>query len=385
MSDMEASLAALKSTYDEIAAAEAGKKPRKVIPFQETRGPHIELVPFDEIQLGTQRRYLVKGLIPRVGIIVVWGPPKSGKSFWTFDLNLRVALGWEYRGRRVHQGAVVYCAFEGQTGIQARVEAFRQRFLAEDHATIPFYLQPVTLDLVRDHVELVEAIRAKLGDTRPVCITLDTLNRSLRGSESNDEYMTAYIRAADAIREAFECAIIIVHHCGIEGTRPRGHTSLTGAADAQLSVKRGAGENIIVELECAKDGPQGERIASRLEVVEVGTDEDGETIDSCVVIPVDAADIANVPARKLSNKNQLAIECLADVLADRGQPATDALGPPPGVLTIGVAAWRDELKRRGVLDAEGANPRADFKRIREALQARHLIGERDGLVWLAKG
>jgi len=44
-------------------------------------------------------------------------------------------------------------------------------------------------------------------------------NRSIRGSESNDEDMTAYVNAADAIRTAFEGAVIIVHHCGIDGTR----------------------------------------------------------------------------------------------------------------------------------------------------------------------
>src|SRR5262245_5907657 len=69
----------------------------------------IKLVPFKEIALGTERRYLVKGLIPHPGLSLVWGPPKSGKSFWTFDLVMHVALGREYRGRRVLQGPVVYC------------------------------------------------------------------------------------------------------------------------------------------------------------------------------------------------------------------------------------------------------------------------------------
>jgi RecA-family ATPase len=71
---------------------------------------------------------------------------------------------------------------------------------------------------------LIIAIRDTLGDEQPVMINLDTLNRSLRGSESSDEDMTAYIRATDAIREAFDCTVVIVHHCGIDGTRPRGHT-----------------------------------------------------------------------------------------------------------------------------------------------------------------
>jgi RecA-family ATPase len=101
-------------------------------------------------------------------------------------------------------------------------------------------------------------------------VVLDTLNRSLRGSESSDEDMTAYLKAADAIREAFDCAVIIVHHCGVDGTRPRGHTSLTGTVDAQLAVKRDASDNVMVTVEHMKDGPEGDVIGSRLERVELG-------------------------------------------------------------------------------------------------------------------
>jgi hypothetical protein len=41
----------------------------------------IKLIPFDKIKLGTEPRYLVKGIIPRESLAVVWGPPKCGKSF----------------------------------------------------------------------------------------------------------------------------------------------------------------------------------------------------------------------------------------------------------------------------------------------------------------
>jgi hypothetical protein len=106
---------------------------------EKTKSPRgLRLIPFDEIRLGNERRYLVKGLIPREGLIVVWGPPKCGKSFWAFDLTMHIALGWEYRSRRVQQAPVVYCAFEGQRGFEARVEAFRQRFLQEYEEKIPF-------------------------------------------------------------------------------------------------------------------------------------------------------------------------------------------------------------------------------------------------------
>jgi hypothetical protein len=265
---------------------------------------------------------------------------------------MHVALGWEYRDRRVQQGPVVYCAFEGQKGIEARVEAFRQRHLdSKDIERVPFFLEPVTLDLVQDHAALIAAVRTSMGTETPVTVVLDTLNRSLRGSESSDEDMTAYIKAADAIREAFECAVIIVHHCGIEGTRPRGHTSLTGAADAQLSVKRDGQGTILVEVECAKDGPQGDLVASRLENVVVGTDEDGEDITSCIVV---TADTPSTSSEGRLTPNQ---QTMYRILHEAG---------PPG---LSLDDWYERARGEGI----GTNRRATLGDIRAALHAKGLI------------
>ena len=89
---------------DLIASATASAAKHLVVVQNkaDNKHTHIKLVPFDEIKMGTQRRYLIRHIIPRVGLSVVWGPPKSGKSFWVFDVVMHVALGWEYRGHRVH-------------------------------------------------------------------------------------------------------------------------------------------------------------------------------------------------------------------------------------------------------------------------------------------
>jgi RecA-family ATPase len=144
---------------------------------------------------------------------------------------------------------------------------------------------PMRMDLVRDHHPLITSIREQLPpDVIPVAVGLDTLNRSLAGSESSDEDMSAYVNAADAIREAFNCFVGIVHHCGIDGSRPRGHTSLTGAVDVQIAVKRDTSDRVIVTVEYMKDGPEGETLASLLETVEVGLDDEGDAITSCIVV-----------------------------------------------------------------------------------------------------
>src|ERR1700730_12482585 len=177
----------------------------------------FELVCFDKIKLDTTPAYLVKGLVPRVGLTIVWGPPKCGKSFFVFDLVMHIALGWPYRGRRVRQGAVVFCALEGCAAFKNRIEAFRVARLAENSSEVRFHLIAAPMTLAADHTALIASIRAALGSVAPAAVVVDTLNRSLVGSESSDEDMSGYIKAADAIRDAFNCAVVIVHHCGHEG------------------------------------------------------------------------------------------------------------------------------------------------------------------------
>ena len=372
--------------YDPFNERGNGREWTKPKIGEEQRKPsRIKLVPFEEICLGTERPYLVKGLIPRTGLTVIWGPPKSGKSFFAFDLMMHVALGWDYRGRRVQQGPVVYCAFEGQSGIKKRVEAFRLQHLAEDASRVQFYLQPGILDLVQNYRALIAAISLALGDTKPTAVVLDTLNRSLRGSENSDEDMSAYIDAADAIREALDCAVLIVHHCGVNDSRPRGHTSLTGAVDAQLAVKRDAAKNIIVTVQWMKDGEsEDDTIASRLEVVEVGTDEDGEAITSCIVVPseITEATTTTKPVR-LPNSVKIARDCLIDVLAREGKVPPINAHIPDHTPTVSETAWRADCYARGI--SKGATSRARelaFASAAQSLQAKGMIGRWEGECWI---
>ena len=324
----------------------------------ETREPRLKLVSFDDIEVGMEPRYLIKGLVPRVGLTVVWGPPKSGKSFWTFDAVMHVALGWEYRGRRTQAGSVVYVAAEGSAGLRARIEAFRRHRIGDaSEGPTPFYLVPVNLDLIGEHGALIAAITAKLPGAPPAAVVIDTLNRTLRGSESSDEDMADYINAADAIREAFACAVIIVHHCGVDATRPRGHTSLAGAVDAQIAIKRDGAGNILATVEWMKDGPEGDTVVSRLASVEVGMDQDGDAITSCIVEPVEEAEPAGTGPRLSPNQTTM-----FTILHDAG-----AAG-------LTVEDWNERAREVGI----GTKRKADLYDVRETLKRKGLVHEYGG-------
>lgn len=216
---------------------------------------------------------------------------------------------------------------------------------------MPFYIVPAIMDLAKDHGELITAIATMVATT--ALVVLDTLNRSIGGSENNDQDMGAYIKAADAIREAFNCAVIIVHHCGVTETRPRGHTSLTGAVDAQLAVKRDHVGLITVTVEWMKDGSgEGDVIASKLELVEIGLDQDGDAVSSCIVVP---SEVPKAPPRgtKLSDNQQTMLSILH---------AAGAAG-------LTLDEWNTKTKAEGI----GANRKATLFDIRKVLHDKGLV------------
>jgi hypothetical protein len=192
--------------------------------------------------------------------------------------------------------------------------------------------------LPQDGAAVVQSIRAQFPGVKPGVVVLDTLNRSLGGSENDPADMGQYVRAADMIREAFNCVVIVIHHCGIEGARPRGHTSLTGAADAQIAVKRDAADNIVATVEFMKDGPQGDEIVSRLEQVMVGTDDDGDAITSCIIRPADAS--SSKAKTKVTGPVSIALRILQDSIVEEGEVPHSNTHIPPNTRTIAEKTWR---------------------------------------------
>lgn len=325
--------------------------------------PSIPIKRLDEIQIGSETSYLIKGLIPRESINVLYGPPASGKSFLTLDMMMHVVWGEPYRSRKVQQGAIVYLAAEGASGFASRVEALRVRFPDRfSDPGLPFYLCDETVDLTKNYAALIDSIVTSTGGASIGAVVIDTLNRTLSGSENSDEDMAAYIAAADAIRIAFRCAVIIVHHSGKDRKGPRGHSSLQGAADVVIRVnKRGSGE-IVATVEKMKDGPDGFQWISTLETVDLGIDADGDVVESCVVVEVESLS-AKPTARSLPQK-QIAMLQILEAVGEDGMSVED---------------WYSAARDIGI----GKTRAADLSETRKKLAARGLV-RNEGDRWYAE-
>jgi KaiC/GvpD/RAD55 family RecA-like ATPase len=346
--------------------------------------PRFPLVRLRNIRPKLKGRYLVKGLLPSGALTVVWGAPKCGKSFWTLDLAAHIACGLTYRGLKVRKGPVVYIAAEGAEGFEARARAWCARNLGEGEDP-PLHVLSMRIDLVHQHQDFIADIVDQLGGEAPVVVVVDTLNRTYSGSESSDEDMTAYVGAADAIKAAFGCTVIIVHHCGLEANRPRGHTALAGAADAQISIRRSRNDLITAAVDFAKDMPDGYRNTSRLETIDIGSDEDGDMISTCIVVP---SDETPEPARgRLPAAMTLALKALDKALITAG--VTRCLpGMPDSVASVTTDLWRATFYQMSLLEAPEGNQAARqraFRRAATDLQARELVGCATDHVWKVRG
>jgi KaiC/GvpD/RAD55 family RecA-like ATPase len=346
--------------------------------------PRYPLVRMKNIKPKLSGRYLVKGLLPSGALTVVYGAPKCGKSFWTLDLVAHIACGMPYRGLKVRQGTVVYIAAEGSEGFEARARAWCAKHLGERDDP-PLHVLSMRIDLVNEHAAFIADIERQLGGEAPAVVVVDTLNRTYSGSESSDEDMTAYVAAADAVKTRFKCTVVIVHHCGLEMSRPRGHTALAGAADAQISIRKSRNDLITAAVDFAKDMPDGYSNASRLEKTEIGSDEDGDIVTTCIVVPSDEKPEPIGPI--LSAGMRLALKALDKALLSAGLQRAIP-GMPDHVQSVPTDLWRATFYQMSLLEAPEGNQAARQKAFRRAstdLQARELVGCACEHVWKVKG
>jgi len=327
-------------------------------------------------------RWLVRGVLPETGIGAFFGPSGSGKSFLALDLLGAIAEGRPWFNCRAKVAPVVYVALEGEAGIKQRAAAFIKR-----HGAIPsrmrFLLSSLDIRDAADRAELVASIKAAGWAGGVLCI--DTLNRAAPGMDENDSRdMGQVIDALKALQCALGGLVLAVHHAGKDSTKGlRGHSSLLAALDVVLEVTR-EGDRREWKLFKAKDGEDGTAHPFRLDVVEVGQDEDGEAMTSCVVAPEQTPEQAFRKALPPKAGNQRIVwDGLGELLRQAGDvPPKDApAGIPPGRPAIRLDDAVEHLRARLICE-----PKRQTERTRTALQglvARGLLVHLGGWLWCA--
>lgn len=234
--------------------------------------------------------WLVKGIIPRAPLAMIYGASGSGKSFFALDLCAHLANGIPWRGRKTKPSRVVYLAAEGVGGLRNRVSGFLQHRLpvvGANGGSLSFLADAP--DFLK--ADVVKALGAELKEAGCDVLVVDTLARVMAGGNENEgRDMGEVIKACGLITTLTGATVILIHHSGKDsGKGARGWGGLTAAVDAEIEVSRAEDGVRLARVTKGKDGADGDAFGFRLKQVELAErDEDGDAITTCVVEECDA-------------------------------------------------------------------------------------------------
>ena len=353
---------------------------------------------FNSIQTKQGEEYLVKRLIPKQGLGVLYGESQSFKSFLALDLGMHVACGWDWAGRRVDQTPVIYVASEGAAGVRKRIVGLRKKNAGRLPTIVPFELIPVAPNLGTekgDLGELTDDIEAIVDDlfsgTKPGLIFIDTLSQSLGGADENGPGMIKLISNATYLAKHFGALVIVIHHVGFQSKeRPRGHSSLLPAADVQLLChrpdERGFSTNIVVQK--LKDGESNITLTARLSKIVTHMDDDGDEVTTLVVDTIEESLTGEVPAggskRELPAAASTCLSSLRMVIGTLGIVLPPSRMVPANTKAVTMDEWRGHAYKLGISDSsEERAMRTAFKRSFDRLIKEKKIYRWEDHVWLA--
>lgn len=283
----------------------------------------FQVLTAEQFAQGKPLTWLIKGVLPRAELGMVYGESTAGKTFAVLDMVAHIALGRTWRGHITRQVKVVYVIAEGASGMRYRLRAAAQALQLElADLPIRFIADAPNLLEKADALAVAKAIVAAGGAD---LVVLDTFAQVMAGgNENSGEDVGKVLAHCRGISKALGGAMVLpVHHSGKDTTRgARGWSGIKAAMDVELEVVAVEDRRSITVTKM-KDGPgQGKEYGFRLETVVLGLDEDGEEITSCVVHPTEGgSSVRKVAKAKLGHFEQAVVDAVEELVGVSNEPA----------------------------------------------------------------
>jgi AAA domain len=359
---------------------------------QQRYAGRLRILSVDDLMDLPERDYLVKGLLSPAEISLLVGAKNARKTFLALHICYGVAHRWPtIFGRRVKQTPILYLIAEGEAGIGKRVKALVGRY----GRCADFHVIAQPIDLLRSN--------ASAGDLHDVIeaanmhqvglIVVDTVSRAMMGGDENAPTdMGTLAGNLNILRHETGAHVMGVHHgTQADGTKSRGHSALPFSVDViiqtEWSEENGTGSVIVGFCRDDAIGPLG---TFRTEVVQLGTDADGDLITTLVVEETDQpTGNRRATVGRMNDRHATLWDHVKAMMAQSGMPVVPTMGMPE-VTGMPRPSLRNGLIQRGwfhegqLLDGEKV-AKAGFTEENNALTAlkrRNLVEFNRTYVWL---
>lgn len=287
-----------------------------IVDAEPAKPSRFRVVPAPEFATGKPMRWIVKGVIPKAEVVVIYGESGSGKTFMVLDMVAAISTGRAWRDYKTEQGKVVYICAEGVGGFRQRLKAYARQF------AVPLEQMPGVIPDApnflegKDPLEIAKQIKAAGGAS---VVVIDTLSAVASGGNENaGEDMGAVLGHCKGIHRATGAVVILIHHSGKDASKgARGWSGLRAAADAELEVIR-QGDYRKLTVTKQKDGNDSAEFGFKLLPIVLDHDEDGIEVTSCVVEHTEI--LPPTPTRKLGAVEDRIMKAYVDLRPLDGAP-----------------------------------------------------------------
>lgn len=340
------------------------------------------LVYADEIKASFETADFVEDLLCEKQFSVIYGESNCGKTFFMLDLAMHVALGREWRGKQVEQGAVIYAALEGGHGTRNRIVAFKEHFCINQ--SIPLAVIPSNinfLDPQGDVLSLVAAIakaQIKLGNVK--LIVIDTLARAISGGDENSSVdMGKLVANADYIRAVTGAHIAFIHHSGKDAVKgARGHSSLRAAVDTEIEISRPDEKSpSVIKIVKQREMEMIEEMGFSLERVVLGMNQRGKEVTSCVVVPSEIAETKKII--KMNPIQTFIYDALIEAMIRHQQPR-NIFKDAPQISCVSYDELRIVMEERGFKEMMATEKKTSAEQVKSATQTARLALKKHGKI-----
>ena len=253
---------------------------------------------------------LIKGLLPETGVAPIVGQSGSGKTFTALHMGVCLIPDTKQnfyidRYRIKRKGGVLYLVLEGKAAFPMRLQATFEDVLNKqlsfgERYRLPFAFNSYSPNLFENDVDkLIRLVEREAATMRKhfgvdlVSLFIDTLGlASLFENEDKSAQIIKVYAGLQRLSAAFGGLVIPVDHMGKDQERgARGTSAKVDMPETILHclVERdnnGAPRNDTrrMVLRNLRDGPdEGRVIPYRLQLVDMGRDEDGDPVTTCVM------------------------------------------------------------------------------------------------------
>ncbi len=243
-------------------------------------------------KVNLNRPYLAKGLLLASQVSILVGPPNTGKSSVVASVAASISMGRNIGQTRTKRAAVLYVAAEDPNGIAERAYGY---FQTEPIDLAHFHIHGSPVNLADDDEMAAFCAEAKKFrrslEAERMLIVFDTLNLCIGdGDENSARDMSRVIGNAQRLARATRAHVMIVHHSSLaDAGRARGSSAMHGNADTLLVLRRVEGQVgealVLLTQEKQRSVQKGKPFLFEIAALEVGQDEDGETVTFPIARP----------------------------------------------------------------------------------------------------